>query len=136
MRGLAKETALSKDTVSGSLQRLWVAKLVRIGREQHDDSGRFVSVPYMVDIAAVPMLVSPLSDAVASPAKSSAGCPFVENPTSEAIGEFGHRSATNAAINVRRLIGCRLQVALVSPCRSSTGSNAPEARVTECIKHR
>jgi DNA-binding MarR family transcriptional regulator len=51
VRGLAKETALSKDTVSRSLQRLRVAKLVRIEREQHDDSGRFVSVRYMVDMA-------------------------------------------------------------------------------------
>ena len=64
VRGLAKETALSKDTVSRSLQRLRAAKVVRIEREQHDDSGRFVSVRYMVDIAAVPMHVSSLVDGV------------------------------------------------------------------------
>ena len=66
VRGLAKETALSKDTVSRSLQRLRAAKVVRIEREQHDDSGRFVSVRYMVDMAAVPMVVSPSVDAVPS----------------------------------------------------------------------
>ena len=63
VRGLAKETALSKDTVGRSLQRLRAAMVVRIEREQHDDSGRFVSVRYMVDMAAVPMLVSSLVDA-------------------------------------------------------------------------
>ena len=64
VRGLAKETALSKDTVSRTLQRLRAAKVVGIEREQHDDSGRFVSVRYMVDMAAVPMVVSSSVDAV------------------------------------------------------------------------
>jgi DNA-binding transcriptional ArsR family regulator len=57
VRHLAKATALSKDTVSRSLNRLRGSKLLRFEREQHDDSGRFVSVRYLVDITKVPMTV-------------------------------------------------------------------------------
>ena len=57
VRHLATATALSKDTVSRSLNRLRVSKLLRFEREQHDASGRFVSVRYLVDITKVPMTV-------------------------------------------------------------------------------
>ena len=43
VRHLAKATALSKDTVSRSLNRLRGSRLLRFEREQHDDSGRFVN---------------------------------------------------------------------------------------------
>lgn len=98
VRGLAKETALSKDTVSRSLQRLRVAKLVRIEREQHDDSGRFVSVRYMVDIAAVPMVVSPSVDAVPSDLPSAPVARLVKAAVSSPSGRVGSGRAAQQSM--------------------------------------
>jgi DNA-binding transcriptional ArsR family regulator len=98
VRGLAKETALSKDTVSRSLQRLRVAKLVHIEREQHDDSGRFVSVRYMVDMAAVPMVVSPSLDAVPSDLPSAPVALSVKSAVSSPSGRVGSGRAAQQSM--------------------------------------
>ena len=99
VRWLAKETALSKDTVSRSLQRLRVAKLVRIEREQHDDSGRFVSVRYMVDMAAVPMVVSRSVDAVPSDLPSAPVARSVKaSMVSSASGRVGSERAAQQSM--------------------------------------
>ncbi len=98
VRGLAKETALSKDTVSRSLQRLRVAKVVRIEREQHDDSGRFVSVRYMVDIAAVPIVVSRSVDAVPSDLPSVPVARSVKAAVSSPGGRAGSERAAQQSM--------------------------------------
>lgn len=55
VRALAERTGLSKDTVARSLQRLRKANAFIIEPERHDDSGRFVSVRYLVDLATLPI---------------------------------------------------------------------------------
>ena len=55
VRALAERTGLSKDTVARSLQRLRKAGAFNVEAERHDDSGRFVSVRYLIDIATLPI---------------------------------------------------------------------------------
>ena len=55
VRALAERTGLSKDTVARSLQRLRKAGAFRVEAERHDDSGRFVSVRYVIDLATLPI---------------------------------------------------------------------------------
>ncbi len=55
VRALAERTALSKDTVSRAIQQLRRAQVIDIEPERHDDSGRFVSVRYLVDLARMPI---------------------------------------------------------------------------------
>ena len=57
IRALAERTGLSKDTVARSLQRLRNADAFTVEPELHDDSGRFVSVRYLVDLATLPIEV-------------------------------------------------------------------------------
>ncbi len=53
VRALAQRTGLSKDTVARSLQRLRKANAFSVEPERHDDSGRFVSVRYLVDLTTL-----------------------------------------------------------------------------------
>ena len=72
VRALAERTGLSKDTVARSLQRLRKAGAFAVEAERHDDSGRFVSVRYVIDLATLPieLRVEELSaPAVARPAR-------------------------------------------------------------------
>ena len=55
VRALAERTGLSKDTVARSLQRLRKANAFTVEPERHDDSGRFVSVRYLVDLTTLPI---------------------------------------------------------------------------------
>ena len=55
VRALAQRTGLSKDTVARSLQRLRKAAAFTVEPERHDDSGRFVSVRYLVDLTTLPI---------------------------------------------------------------------------------
>ncbi len=55
VRALAERTGLSKDTVARSLQRLRKADAFTVEPERHDDSGRFVSVLYVVDLETLPI---------------------------------------------------------------------------------
>ncbi len=55
VRALAERTGLSKDTVARSLQRLRKAAAFTVEPERHDDSGRFVSVRYLVDLTTLPI---------------------------------------------------------------------------------
>ena len=55
VRALAERTGLSKDTVARSLQRLRKANAFTVETERHDDSGRFVSVRYLVDLTTLPI---------------------------------------------------------------------------------
>ena len=55
VRALAERTGLSKDTVARSLQRLRKADAFTVEPERHDDSGRFVSVRYIVDLTTLPV---------------------------------------------------------------------------------
>ncbi len=55
VRALAERTGLSKDTVARSLQRLRKAGAFTVEPERHDDSGRFVSVRYLIDLATLPI---------------------------------------------------------------------------------
>lgn len=55
VRALAERTGLSKDTVARSLQRLRKANAFTVEPERHDDSGRFVSVRYVVDLTTLPI---------------------------------------------------------------------------------
>lgn len=55
VRALAERTGLSKDTVARSLQRLRKANAFSVEPERHDDSGRFVSVRYLVDLTTLPI---------------------------------------------------------------------------------
>jgi DNA-binding transcriptional regulator YhcF (GntR family) len=55
VRALAERTGLSKDTVARSLQRLRKANAFSVQPERHDDSGRFVSVRYLVDLRTLPI---------------------------------------------------------------------------------
>ena len=55
VRALATRTGLSKDTISRSLHKLRAAKVVAVEAERQDDSGRFVSVRYVVDLRHVPI---------------------------------------------------------------------------------
>ena len=55
VRALAERTGLSKDTVARSLQRLRKAGAFNVEAERHDDSGRFVSVRYVIDLATLPI---------------------------------------------------------------------------------
>ena len=55
VRALAERTGLSKDTVARSLQRLRKAGAFTVEPERHDDSGRFVSVRYLVDLETLPI---------------------------------------------------------------------------------
>lgn len=64
VRALAERTGLSKDTVARSLLRLRKADAFTVEPERHDDSGRFVSVLYLVDLNTLPVeLVSGATDA-------------------------------------------------------------------------
>lgn len=65
VRALADRTALSKDTVSRAIQKLRRARLVDIEPERHDDSGRFVSVRYLVDLTRMPIAVRVLPERLA-----------------------------------------------------------------------
>ena len=64
VRALAERTGLSKDTVARSLQRLRKANAFTIEPERHDDSGRFVSVRYLVDLTILPIELVTTDDAV------------------------------------------------------------------------
>ena len=55
VRALAERTGLSKDTVARSLQRLRIANAFSVEPERQDDSGRFVSVLYLVDLTTLPI---------------------------------------------------------------------------------
>ena len=55
VRALAERTGLSKDTVARSLQRLRKANVFSVEPERHDNSGRFVSVRYLVDLTTLPI---------------------------------------------------------------------------------
>ena len=55
VRALAERTGLSKDTVARSLQRLRKADAFSVEPERHDDSGRFVSVRYLIDLTTLPI---------------------------------------------------------------------------------
>ena len=55
VRALAERTGLSKDTVARSLQQLGKANTFTVEPERHDDSGRFVSVRYLVDLTTLPI---------------------------------------------------------------------------------
>lgn len=55
VRALAERTGLSKDTVARSLQRLRKADAFTVEPERHDDSGRFVSVRYLIDLTTLPI---------------------------------------------------------------------------------
>ena len=55
VRALAERTGLSKDTVARSLQRLRKAGAFNVEAERNDDSGRFVSVRYVIDLATLPI---------------------------------------------------------------------------------
>ena len=55
VRALAERTGLSKDTVARSLQRLRKADAFTVEPERQDDSGRFVSVRYVVDLTTLPI---------------------------------------------------------------------------------
>lgn len=70
VRALAERTGLSKDTVARSLQRLRHANAFTVEPERHDDSGRFVSVRYLLDLTALPIeLVTIEPTAVREPAR-------------------------------------------------------------------
>ena len=64
VRALAERTGLSKDTVARSLQRLRKANAFTIEPERHDDSGRFVSVRYLVDLTILPIELVTIDHAV------------------------------------------------------------------------
>ncbi len=55
VRALAERSGLSKDTVARSLQRLRKADAFTVEPERHDDSGRFVSVRYLIDLTTLPI---------------------------------------------------------------------------------
>ena len=72
VRALAERTGLSKDTVARSLQRLRKANAFTVEPERHDDSGRFVSVRYLVDLTTLPIeLVTIERAAVHEPVRPS-----------------------------------------------------------------
>ena len=60
VRALAERTGLSKDTVARSLQRLRVANAFTVEPERHDNSGRFVSVRYVIDLTTLPIELVPV----------------------------------------------------------------------------
>lgn len=64
VRALAERTGLSKDTVARSLQRLRKANAFTVEPERHDDSGRFVSVRYLVDLTILPIELVTIDQAV------------------------------------------------------------------------
>ena len=65
VRALAERTGLSKDTVARSLQRLRKADAFTVEPERHDDSGRFVSVRYLIDLTTLPIEIV-IGEAVAA----------------------------------------------------------------------
>ena len=69
VRALAERTGLSKDTVARSLQRLRKANAFTVEPERHDDSGRFVSVRYVVDLTTLPIELVTLEIAAPEPAR-------------------------------------------------------------------
>ena len=72
VRALAERTGLSKDTVARSLQRLRKADAFSVEPERHDDSGRFVSVRYLVDLTTLPIeLVTTDQAVVREPVRST-----------------------------------------------------------------
>lgn len=83
VRALASRTGLSKDTVSRAIQKLRRAHVLDVEAERHDESGRFVSVRYLLDLSRLPLVVH--NSAVATPASTrspSAGrvAPVKEGP--------------------------------------------------------
>ena len=71
VRALAERTGLSKDTVARSLQRLRKAGAFTVEPERHDDSGRFVSVRYVVDLATLPFELMTVEIATPEPSRRS-----------------------------------------------------------------
>ena len=69
VRALAERTGLSKDTVARSLQRLRKANAFTVEPERHDDSGRFVSVRYVVDLTTLPIELVTVEIAAPEPAR-------------------------------------------------------------------
>ena len=67
VRALATRTGLSKDTVSRSLHKLRCANIVATEALRHDDTGRFVSVRYVVDLATLPLIVRATEPETTSP---------------------------------------------------------------------
>ena len=59
-----ERTGLSQDTVARSLQRLRKANAFTVEPERHDDSGRFVSVRYRVDLTTLPIELLTIDHAV------------------------------------------------------------------------
>ena len=57
VRALATRTGLSKDTVSRSLHKLRAAKVLAVEALRHDDTGRFVSVRYVIALDALPIVL-------------------------------------------------------------------------------
>ena len=57
VRALATRTGLSKDTVSRSLHKLSAAKVLTVEALRHDDTGRFVSVRYVIALNALPIVL-------------------------------------------------------------------------------
>ena len=57
VRALATRTGLSKDTVSRSIQKLRRARVLDVEAERHDESGRFTSIRYLVDLSRLPVAV-------------------------------------------------------------------------------
>ena len=57
VRALATRIGLSKDTVSRSLHKLSAAKVLTVEALRHDDTGRFVSVRYVIALNALPIVL-------------------------------------------------------------------------------
>lgn len=57
VRALAIRTGLSKDTVGRSLNKLRGANVVTTEALRHDNTGRFVSVRYVIDLATLPIVL-------------------------------------------------------------------------------
>ena len=66
VRALATRTGLSKDTVSRSLHKLRSANIVAI-EALHDDTGRFISVRYVIGLSALPIVVRETEPEATSP---------------------------------------------------------------------
>ena len=67
VRALATRTGLSKDTVSRSLHKLRSANIVATEALRHDDTGRFVSVRYVIGLSALPIVVRETEPEATSP---------------------------------------------------------------------
>lgn len=85
VRALAERTGLSKDTVARSLQRLRKANAFTVEPERHDDSGRFVSIRYLVNLTTLPIEIV----VVESPVEPEPGRPLRRTAPSEQLSLLG-----------------------------------------------